>query len=376
MKFSDQAHIAALVLCAGSGRRTGLGYNKILYSLGRKSVLETTLDAFAQSSVQDVYLVINPADEDAIRALVAPYENIRLVYGGDTRMQSVRNGLQAANGCEIVVIHDGARPFVTPALINATIAEAAAHGSGISSLPATDTIKQTDKQCVRTLPRDTLRIAQTPQTFVYAQIAKAYETVTEECTDDAEVYERAGYIPRLIQGDYENIKITTTADLFRGTPQRTKMGIGYDVHRLVAGRKLILGGVEIAHTKGLEGHSDADVLTHAITDALLSAAGLPDIGVLFPDNDPKTEGICSLLLLDKAAALLAEKGFSIGNISAVVMAQKPKLMTHIPVMRKTLAERLHIETDRVNISATTTETLGIVGEEKGMAASASCLLFY
>ena len=376
MRSSDGTpDICALILCAGTGSRTGLPYNKILYTLGKKPILQTTLDAFAQSRVTRIVIAAQPCDEQAVRELAAPYRNVTVVTGGNTRTRSVRNGLQAAKGCDIVAIHDGARPFVTPALIDETIRSAEAHGSGIAAVPAVDTVKEAqDGAIVRSIPRENLWCMQTPQTFAYPLICEAYRKIAGDYTDDAEVYARAGYVPRIVRGDPENIKVTTPSDLLRGAPARTKIGTGFDVHPLCAGRELVLGGVRIPHDKGLMGHSDGDVLTHAIMDALLSAAGLPDIGVLFPDTDPATEGICSLRLLREVCRKIAEKGYRIGNVSAVVMAQKPKLMPHIAAIRQTLAAGMQIGTDRIDVSATTTERLGIVGEEKGMAASASCLL--
>lgn len=377
MKYYNGKRVTAVILCAGTGARTHLGYNKLLYYIGKKTLLETTLDVFENSVVSDAVLAIRPSDEAAVREIVAAYPFARMVAGGETRTESVRNGLRAASGCDIAVIHDGARPFLTPDLIRRTVDSAIQYGSGIAAVPATDTIREGENGVLtRSLPREKLWCMQTPQTFDYARIRAAYERQTDSVTDDAEVFSRAGYVPRIVRGEYENIKITTAADLFRGAPARTRIGTGFDVHAFTEGRPLIVGGVRIPHTRGLLGHSDADVLTHAITDALLSAAGLPDIGVLFPDTDPATEGIDSLLLLADAAKKIAERGYAVGNVSAVIMAEAPKMAAHIPAMRTKLADCLHVSVEAVNVSATTTERLGIIGEEKGMAASATCLLTY
>lgn len=373
--YNGAPDVCALILCAGKGARTGLPYNKILYTLGKKTLLETVLDAFSQSCVTRCIVVANPDDRAEVEEIAAAYKNTSVTKGGDTRTQSVRNGLRAAQGCDVVAIHDGARPFVSPALIDATVQSALAYGSGVAAVPATDTIKTAENGVItRSLPREKLWCMQTPQTFVYTQLCEAYEKATGTYTDDAEAYALAGFTPRIVTGAYDNIKITTPTDLMRGAPARVKIGVGFDVHPLTTGRALVLGGVTIPHDKGLDGHSDGDVLTHAIMDALLSAAGLPDIGVLFPDTDPKTEGICSLLLLDEVCKRVRACGYEIGNVSAVVAAQKPKLMPHIAAIRKTLADRMGIRTEQVDVSATTTERLGIVGEEKGMAAHASCIL--
>ena len=377
MRSSDGNDVCAVVLCGGTGSRTGLSYNKVLYAIGHKTLLEYVLDAFAKSCVSRVVIAANEADRRAVQAIAASYENVCVVAGGDTRTRSVQNGLQAAAGCDIVVIHDGARPFVTPRLIDDTVRAAKAFGSGIAAVPAVDTVKEAENGVItKSLCRDKLWCMQTPQTFSYAQLCDAYAKTDGTFTDDAELFAAAGYTPHIVTGEYENKKITTPADLVVGAPAYTKIGTGFDVHPLCAGRELILGGVHIPHDKGLQGHSDADVLTHAVTDAILSAADLPDIGVLFPDTDPATEGIDSLLLLQDVCRRVSDLGYTVGNVSAVVLAQKPKLMPHIGAIRRSLCNVLQTDESRVNVSATTAEHLGIVGEEKGMAASASCLLTY
>ncbi|MCH5163374.1 MAG: 2-C-methyl-D-erythritol 2,4-cyclodiphosphate synthase [Clostridiales bacterium] len=371
----DGLDIAAIVVCAGKGERTGLAYNKILYHLGVKTVIETTLDGFIGSAVNRFVLVVAPCDVDAVKELVKPYDSVTLCTGGATRTESVRNGLMAAAGCDIAVIHDGARPFITPDIIDASIRSAIEYGSGIAAVPAVDTIKEVnDGVVVRSLPRASLYNMQTPQTFRYGEIKAAYDKAEGTFTDDAEVYERAGYTPHTVLGSYDNIKITNEKDLLAVAPRGTKIGIGFDVHRLVGRRPLILGGVQIPFDKGLDGHSDADVLTHAIMDAMLSAAGLPDIGVLFPDNSDEFLNISSFVLLDRVAEQIKNRRLAVGNISAVIIAQKPKLAGHIDSIRRSLAARLEIAVERVNVSATTTETLGIIGSGDAIAASASCLL--
>lgn len=379
MKLSNvSVKVTAVILCAGTGSRTNLSYNKILHYAGNKTLVETALDSFFEAGVDNAVIVINKKDETAINEIAALYDNVTTVYGGDTRAQSVRCGLKAAIGCDIVAIHDGARPFTTPNLIVKTVDSAIKHGSGIAAVPATDTIKESQdgKTVARGLCRDKLWCMQTPQTFNYNKICAAYENCNDNYTDDCEVWQQAGLTPVMVLGEYENIKVTTAADLLRSSPTRTKIGIGFDVHELVPNRPLILGGVNIEYTKGLIGHSDADVLTHAIIDALLSAAELPDIGTLFPDSDTSTENISSLILLDSVKLEIEKRGFHIGNISAAIMAQKPKLAPYIGNMRNSLALRLGTDIKRINISATTTERLGIIGEEKGIAASATCLLYY
>ena len=375
MKSSDGGKTCAMLLCAGTGSRTKLAYNKILHYIGKKTVLELTLDAFEKSDASDLLLVINPSDEVAIRELAAPYKNVRFTHGGNTRTESVRRGLEAIGESEFVAIHDGARPFVSPALINATIESAKKYGSGIAAVRSTDTVKEAENGTfIKSLSREKLWNVQTPQTFSLEQIKKAYNDINGDYTDDSEVYSLAGFSPKIVEGEYGNVKITTESDLYGFMPSTARIGTGFDVHELVTGRPLVLGGITVPHNKGLSGHSDADALAHAIMDALLSAAGLQDIGVLFPDTDKSTEGISSMLLLERVNEKIRAAGYEVGNISSVIMAQKPKLATHIQSMRQNLANELKIELSKINISATTTEHLGIIGEEKGIAASAVCIL--
>lgn len=376
--IDQNAICGAVIVCAGKGERTGLPYNKVLYNLGYKTVLETTLDAFSDCGIQKITIVAAPADISAVSDIVKAYDNICVCQGGSTRLESVYNGLKNCP-CDIVVIHDGARPYVLPKLISDSIAAARQFGSGIAAVPATDSVKYCDGNEVRSLDRSKLYNAQTPQTFIYKDILSAYEraaAVKEQIfTDDAQVYEWAGFTPHLIDGDLENIKITNARDLFKVLPQKTRIGVGFDVHRLVSGRKLILGGVDIPYKLGLEGHSDADVLIHAIMDALLSAAGLPDIGVLFPDTADEYAGISSIVLLQRVSNMLREREFTVQSVSAVIIAQKPKLADYIPLIIKSLSSVLEInDGTNINVSATTAEHLGLIGEGKAIAASASCLL--
>lgn len=372
---SEKPDIGAVIVCAGRGMRTGLAYNKILYNIGQKTVLETVLDKFVCSRVNRLTIVISPADEDAVKELISSYPNVGICYGGDTRAKSVLNGLNALGACDIAVIHDGARPFVTTDIIDASIASALKYGSGVVAVPSVDTVKTVDgDKIVSSLPRERLYNMQTPQTFVFDDILKAYENCDEKVTDDSEAYMRAGFTAHIVKGSYDNIKITNASDLIPSFPRGARLGIGFDVHRLVAGRPLVIGGVVIPYDKGLDGHSDADVLTHAVMDALLSAAGLPDIGVLFPDTDDKYKGISSVLLLKDVAKRVKKAGFNIVSISAVVIAQSPKLSPHIASIRENLATDLDAELSAINVSATTTEHLGLIGSGDAMAASASCIL--
>ena len=292
---------------------------------------------------------------------------------------------------QLVAVHDAARPFVSQSVIADTIAAAARCGAAAPAVPVKDTIKQAKGGNGKTVPegcmventpdRSTLYAVQTPQCFDRAAYLAALEELDEEkarlVTDDCSLFELTGRTVQLTQGDYANLKITTREDLPRteqkeGTAMR--IGHGYDVHRLVEGRKLIMGGVTIPYEKGLLGHSDADVLLHAVSDALLGAAALGDIGKHFPDTDPRYEGADSLMLLREVGRLLDETGYTVGNIDATVLCQAPKLAPHIPAMRQNIANALGLALDDVSVKATTEEHLGFTGEGLGIAAHAVALI--
>ena len=358
MKYSD---VTAIILCAGSGTRAKLGYNKTFFKLDNgKTVLDNTLSAFRD--FEHIILVINQDDAE----LYATYD-FPTVCGGSTRSESVMNALKKVD-TPLVLIHDCARPFVSAEIIADSVEKARETGSGVSAVKETNSLKVSENGNTYAVNRDNYYIIQTPQTFDTQKLLHAY-SISSYATDDSEIYERAGYKITLSLGDYSNKKLTTPSDF---SPSSFRIGHGFDVHQLVEGRKLILGGIEIPHTKGLLGHSDADALIHAIMDALLSAVGKRDIGCLFPDSDNAFKDIDSKILL--SMVMQAIKPYTPVNISAVIMAQKPKMAPHIDSMRACLANIMEIAVDDVNISATTTEKLGIVGEEKGIACSAVALL--
>jgi len=281
--------------------------------------------------------------------------------------------------CDTVLVHDGARPLVDDATIERVIASVRLHGSGIASTPLTDTIKQADADggVTATPDRSTLRAVQTPQGFSRALLERAHREITVRCTDDAALVSALGERVFLTPGSPRNIKLTTQEDLYMaeyyliGLP---RVGHGYDAHRLVEGRRLILGGTEIPYEKGLLGHSDADVLVHAVIDALLGACALGDIGGHFPDSDPRYKGISSLYLLEEAAKILHQNGFSVRNVDATVIAQRPKLAAHIPQMRRNIAAALGIGEAMVSVKATTTEGMGFEGAGEGISAHAVALV--
>jgi 2-C-methyl-D-erythritol 4-phosphate cytidylyltransferase/2-C-methyl-D-erythritol 2,4-cyclodiphosphate synthase len=302
------------------------------------------------------------------------------------------------------VIHDAARPFASADLISRTIAAAAEWGAALAALPARDTVKRATRPAenglygtiAETLPRESIFLAQTPQAF-RRDVLRAALACRDDATDEAALAERAGYTVKLVEGEATNIKITTSADLIvaeaiaeardpgaadarngpRGTgkPARTgRAGVGYDLHRLVDGRPLVLGGVTIPFERGLAGHSDADVVCHAVTDAILGAAGAGDIGRHFPDTDPKWHNASSIDLLRRAAEMVRQRGLAVGNVDATVIAERPRLLPYIDEMRTRVAGALGISADRVSIKGKTNEGVGALGRGEAIAVHAVALI--
>ena len=306
----------------------------------------------------------------------------RVVTGGATRRESGFNGLRAVpKGTELVSVHDAARPFVSAEIVRATLADAANYGSGVISTPVVDTIKRIDPVTgrVTTPDRGELRAVQTPQSFNYEMLMEAHMRAQEEnfpATDDAMVFEHVYGSVHLSEGPgaERNVKLTNPQDfdVLRGA--ETRVGSGYDAHRLKEGRRLVLCGGEVPHGRGLDGHSDADVAVHALMDALLGALGEGDIGHWFPDSDERYRGISSMLLLERVMARVRERGFRVCNADVTIVAQRPKLAPYIDQMRKNIAAALGVETDCANVKATTTERMGFEGEEIGISAQAVALL--
>ena len=331
-----------------------MGFDKLSFDLGGETVLERSVRAFDECpEVDELVIVTGASSENAQRAAARCKKPVRLVKGGSTRAESARSGVAAAHG-RLVAVHDAARPFVSQSVIADTIAAAARCGAAAPAVPVKDTIKQAKGGDGKTVPegcmventpdRSTLYAVQTPQCFDRAQYLAALQELDAEkarlVTDDCSLFELTGRSVQLTQGDYANLKITTREDLPRPVQKeetRMRIGHGYDVHRLVEGRKLILGGVEIPFEKGLLGHSDADVLAHAVMDAVLGAAALGDIGQHFPDNDPAYAGADSLELARHVARILSEHDYRVENIDATILCQRPKLAPHIPAMRANLA---------------------------------------
>lgn len=366
----------AILVAAGASRR--MGFDKLSYRLpDGRTVLETSCAALAaHPAVRQVVLVAGANRPECERIAAACPKPCCVVDGGETRADSVRNGLAAAEGA-LVAIHDAARPFVSRAVITAALEAAARTGAAAPAVPVKDTIKVAQGgRVVSTPDRAMLYAVQTPQCFSREKYRQALACVTGEqarqVTDDCSLFELAGMPVELTAGDYGNYKITTPDDLKKEKTMR--IGHGYDVHRLVEDRKLILGGVEIPYEKGLLGHSDADVLLHAVMDAVLGAAALGDIGRHFPDTDPAYRGADSLALTRAVAALIHEHGYTVGNIDATILCQKPKLAPYIEEMRRNIAAAFGVAADAVSVKATTEEHLGFTGEGLGIAAHAVALL--
>lgn len=376
---------AAVIVAAGSATRMQ-GIDKMLVPLAGVPVVLRSVRALAASDCIDSLVIVTRTEcMETLRTLCAEVSKpVTVVAGGASRPESVLAGLAALpEGTELAAIHDGARPLVTQAVIAEAVEAAGRCGAAAPAVPVHDTIKQAENGLVRATPeRKTLFAVQTPQVFDVKLLKTVLRAAMERgiaLTDDCSAVEAAGKPVVLTQGCEENLKITTPVDLTLAEAilkrrKTMRIGHGYDVHRLTEGRRLILGGVEIPFERGLDGHSDADVLVHALMDALLGAAGLRDIGVLFPDNDPAYKNISSMLLLDRVMLTLEHAGYAVGNVDVTVLAQRPKLKDYIPVMRENLARAMKIPLDCVNIKATTEEGLGFTGSGEGIACHAVCLL--
>lgn len=369
--------VTAIIVAAGASRR--MGFDKLSYRLpDGRTVLETSCALFAAHPAVDELVLVAGGNRPQCEAIAAACPKpCTVVQGGATRADSVRSGLAAAKG-QLVAIHDAARPFASAEIITAALQAAAESGAAAPAVPVKDTIKIADQdgKVVATPDRAMLYAVQTPQCFDRALYLQALEAVSGEkaslVTDDCSLFELAGLPVTLTAGDYANLKITTKEDLQKEKTMR--IGHGYDVHRLVEDRKLILGGVEVPYEKGLLGHSDADVLLHAVMDAVLGAAALGDIGQHFPDTDPAYKGADSLALTREVAKIIAAHGYKVGNIDATILCQRPKLAPHIPAMRQNIADAFGLPLDAVSVKATTEERLGFTGEGLGIAAHAVALI--
>jgi 2-C-methyl-D-erythritol 4-phosphate cytidylyltransferase/2-C-methyl-D-erythritol 2,4-cyclodiphosphate synthase len=392
--------VTAIIAAAGSGRRFGGAELKQLIPIRGRAILEWSVAAFVRHpSIHEVVVAVpQQLVDDPPPYLRNGPKTVRVVCGGERRQDSVANGFRAASPeSEIFVVHDAARPFASADLIDRTIAAAARSGAAVAAVEARDTVKivaHTSAPLVvgGTLPRTSVYLAQTPQAFLRSLLAEALAGV-EDATDEAALVEKAGHEVVIVEGEPWNIKVTTPDDVpiaeaiaaerdamsasVQGSskaPRTGRAGTGYDLHRLVAGRPLIVGGVAIASERGALGHSDADVVCHAVVDAVLGAAGLGDIGRHFPDVDPRWKDASSLDLLARAAALVEESGHEVGNVDVTVVLEKPRLRDHIDQMRANVATVLKIDPARVSVKAKTNEGVDAIGRGEAIAAYAIALI--
>jgi len=378
-------HVSAIIAAGGRSSRFGGTQPKQLSMLAGVPILKRTVDAFLQGYAFDEVVVALPSE----LAVNPPsyLDSVIVVEGGERRQDSVANAFRAvAPSSQIIVIHDAARPLVSSALIERTIDGALKHGAAIAALQARDTVKRSDgSRLIRgTIAREEVFLAQTPQAFRVGVLrdALALASTASDATDEAMLAEQAGHSVYLVEGDPRNLKITTRDDLdiaerLAATNSRVasiRIGNGYDLHRLVAGRRLILGGVAIPFDKGLDGHSDADVVCHAVTDAILGAASAGDIGRHFPDSDAAFKGADSIELLTRAVAVVRAAGYGVSNVDVVVIAQQPKLSSHVESMRARLAGAIGIEPQRVSVKGKTNEGVDATGTGDAIAAHAVALI--
>jgi len=379
-------HVTAIIAAGGSGRRLGAAVPKQLLEVGGISLLQRSVEAFTT----------HPRIADVIVALPPPLaqnppgwlSGVRVVAGGERRQDSVAKAFDALpDASEIVLVHDAARPFVTPAVIDRAIAAAAAYGAAIVAMPVSDTVKRVahadaDSVIVETLPRDEIVLAQTPQAFRRDVLKAAIAVGRTEglATDEAMLAERAGHRVHVVAGDAANVKITTAADLesardrVMSASTISRVGVGYDLHRLVEGRPLVLAGVLVPSERGALGHSDADVICHAVTDAILGGARAGDIGQHYPDSDPTWKDADSLALLRDAVGIIRRRGWSVANVDVVVILERPKLAPYRAAMEEKLAIALGVPTDAISVKAKTNEGVDAVGRGEAITAHAVALL--
>jgi 2-C-methyl-D-erythritol 4-phosphate cytidylyltransferase/2-C-methyl-D-erythritol 2,4-cyclodiphosphate synthase len=416
-----------LIAAAGRGERLGSPDNKAFALLNGRPLAWYALEAMgAAGGIEEMVLVVAPADVERARRSFLGGDSgpgcggsavtLKITAGGEQRQESIRAGLAEVNPeCDLVLVHDAARPLVRPALIRRCVQAAGRHSAVVAAVPATDTVKEVGAEgaVAATLDRSRIWLVQTPQVFRHGLLLQAHQEAADSGftgTDDAALVEHIGHRVHVVLGDIDNIKVTWSDDLRRaeryilcegrsgaedmlqnddtqtaepqlserhrrherGTAYRS--GIGYDAHRFGSGRPLVLGGVMFAGETGLGGHSDADVVCHAVCDALLGAAGAGDIGGHFPDTDPQYAGISSLALLARSAELVKSAGWQIENVDAVVIAEAPKIAPRAAEMRRALAGAMGVTAEQVSVKGKTTEGMGFAGRREGMASEAVALL--
>ena len=372
---------AVIIVAAGRGTRMGSPLPKQWQTLAGRPVLAHALQAFRDAGLAPVVLALHPDDMGRAGALAG--EGVETVSGGASRAESVRNALAALEGRRItrVLIHDGARPLVSRALIDRLVAALEDGPAAAPAVPVSDALWRGEDGRVRAaVPRAGLFRAQTPQAFRFDAILAAHLRHAGEAADDVEVALSAGLDVRIVEGDEDNIKLTYPGDFARaerilgGAAMDIRTGQGYDVHAFAPGAAVTLCGVELPFDKRLEGHSDADVGMHALTDALYGALAEGDIGRHFPPSDPQWQGAASHIFLRHAAARVGARGFKIANADVTLICERPKIGPHAAAMADALAGILGIDPGRVSVKATTSERLGFTGREEGIAALAMVTL--
>jgi 2-C-methyl-D-erythritol 4-phosphate cytidylyltransferase / 2-C-methyl-D-erythritol 2,4-cyclodiphosphate synthase len=391
--------VSAILAAGGRGTRLGAAGPKQLLALGNRTILQRSFDVIdGHDEIHEIVIAL-PADlaTSPPPFLISSNKSVRIVDGGSRRQDSVANAFaQISRRADVIVIHDAARPFASPDLFSRVIDAAAKGGAAIAALQASDTIKEATaapgvRIVARTIARESIYLAQTPQAFTRQVLAAAIQRGLEmagTATDEASLAEQAGHPVRLVDGEPANIKITTEQDLMVSKAllgirdqgleisRLPRVGTGYDLHRLEPGRPLIIGGVEIPHDAGLAGHSDADVLCHAVTDAILGAAGQGDIGEHFPDSDPAWKGANSIELLSRAVEMVRRAGYAVANVDTVVIAERPKLLPHIPAMRANLARAIGIDPSMISVKGKTNEKIDALGRNEAIAVHAVALLAF
>tara|TARA_B100000029_G_scaffold358084_2_gene350862 strand:+ start:2271 stop:3473 length:1203 start_codon:yes stop_codon:yes gene_type:complete len=384
--------VSAVIAAGGQGTRVGGDVPKQLQDLGGKTLLTMAVKPFEECRRVDEIVIVIPEAFNEIESTMGIQCDtpLRFVSGGSRRQDSVALGVDnVRKDTDVVLVHDAARPFCTVSLIEHVIDATIEAGAVVPAIRVIDTVKEvavddTDgsRFIEATLPRDRIYLAQTPQGFALNVLRDAVELGRNgaTATDEAGLVEKSGHAVRLIEGDMENLKVTTSDDLKRARARisnhvfddgpRTRIGFGYDSHRMAHGRRLVLGGVDIPYRCGLDGHSDADAVCHAITDAVLGAVAAGDIGQHFPDTDPQWKDVSSIDLLSKAVAIVSDLGFFVGNIDVVVIAEQPRIGPHVQQMKKRLSRSLGVSSSLISIKGKTAEGMDSVGRGEAIAVHA------
>ena len=363
---------AAIVVAAGKGLRAGQPLPKQFAMWRGKPVLRHSVETLLDAGARPLVIAVPPDGEQAVLDALAGLEGFALVTGGTTRQQSVKKALAAVDSAERILIHDAARPDLPLPVIERLLAALEYHPGAIPVLPVIDSLSvENDGVMSGTAPREQLRRVQTPQAFRFDAIFRAHQAWQDEASagDDAQVLRANGGIVAHVQGNERLAKLTFAEDFMVQQPS-IRIGMGFDVHRLVEGEELWLGGIRLDHSKGLSGHSDADVALHAIVDALLGAVANGDIGSHFPPRDPRWKGASSDQFLEHAAKLVREAGYGVGNVDLTIICEAPKIGPHRDAMRTRIADLLGVDIALVSVKATTTERLGLTGRGEGIAAQA------